>query len=149
MTVEGVDEAEVRLLSEAWHTLIRYYNRHYTAILEKKLGGITPLELDILDHVARKPGSMIKEIRRNLRVSGSTFTAAVDRLNERGYLERIISQHDRRSFDLQITFEGKNAHNRYIITEHEFLQKLLHSLRTHKERQGFISILHKAALSIA
>jgi DNA-binding MarR family transcriptional regulator len=147
--MEGVDETRVGLLSEAWHTLIRHYNRHYTAILEKKLGGITPLELDILDHVARKPGSLIKEIRKSLRVSGSTLTAAVDRLSARRYLERAISQRDRRSFNLQITLEGKKAHNRYITTEREFLQKLLHALRTSEERQVLISALHKAALRIA
>ena len=147
--MEGVEEAGVGLLGEAWHTLIRYYNRHYTLVLEKKLGGITSLELDILDHVACRPGSMIKEIRKNLHVSGSTLTAAVDRLNERGYLERVISPHDRRSFNLQITLEGKKAHDRYIIMEREFLRKLLYSLRTSEERQGFISMLHKAALNIA
>jgi DNA-binding MarR family transcriptional regulator len=149
MTVEGVDEAKVGLLSEAWHRLIRYYNRHYTVVLEKKLGGITSLELDILDHVACKPNVMIKEIRKNLRVSGSTLTAAVDRLHERGYLERIISPSDRRSFNLQITLGGKKAHDQYMTTEREFLRKLLHALRTSEERQGLVSTLHKAALNIA
>lgn len=149
MLMEGVDEAEAGLLSEAWHTLIRYFNKHYTIVLEKKLDGITSLELDILDHIARKPGAMIKEIRKSLRVSGSTLTAAVDRLNERGHLERVISPHDRRSFNLNITPRGKKAHDRYITTEYEFLQKLLHSLRTPEERQMLISILYKAALSIA
>ena len=85
--MEGVDEGKVGLLSEAWHTLIRYYNRHYTVELEKKLGSITSRELDILDHIARKIGSMIKDIRKSLHVTGSTLTAAVDRLNDRGYLE--------------------------------------------------------------
>lgn len=149
MTMEGVNEGRVGLLSEAWHILIRYYNRHYSVVLEKKLGGITSLELDILDHVARNPGSMIKEIRKNLHVTGSTLTAALDRLHERGYLERLISPHDRRSFNLQITSEGKAAHDRYIATEREFIQKLLHSLRTIEERRGFISMLHKAAQGIA
>ena len=85
--MEGVDEGKVGLLSEVWHTLIRYYNRHYTVELEKKLGSITSRELDILDHIARKIGSMIKDIRKSLHVTGSTLTAAVDRLNDRGYLE--------------------------------------------------------------
>ncbi len=149
MAMEGVDEAAIELLSDAWHMLIRYYNRHYTMELERLFGGITSLELDILDRVARKPGPMIKEIRRSLHVTGSTFTAAVDRLNDRGYLERVISPHDRRSFNLQITPGGKKAHDRYITTEREFLKKLLHTLRTSEERQSLISILHKAALSIA
>ena len=149
MVMEGVDEPKVRLLREAWQALIRYYNQHYTTVLEKKLDGITSLEMDILDHVARKPGSMIKEIRRSLRVSGSTLTAAVDRLNERGNLERVISTHDRRSFNLHITPRGKKAYDQYMSTEYEFLQKLLHSLRTPEERQMLISILHKAALDIA
>jgi DNA-binding MarR family transcriptional regulator len=146
--MEGVDEVRVGILSDAWHKLLRFYHRHYSIVLEKKLGGITSLEMDILDHVARKQGVMIKVIRKSLSVSGSTLTAAVDRLNERGYLERVQSPHDRRSFNLKITPEGKKAHDRYIAMEREFLKRVLHALRTSEERQGLVSILHNAALNI-
>jgi DNA-binding MarR family transcriptional regulator len=148
MTENGVEEAGIGLLREAWHILMRYYNRHYIVAIEKKLGGITSLELDILDHAARNPDSMIKDIRKSLRVRGSTFTAALDRLNERGYLERAISSRDRRSFNLHITQEGKRAHLQCVALDHEFLQKLLHALRAPEERQGLIATLHKAAISI-
>ena len=147
--MESEDEARVELLSESWRKLIRHYNRYYTIILEKKLGGITSLELGILDQIARKQGTMIKEIKKKLHVTGSTLTAAVDRLNERGYLERVISPRDRRSFNLKMTSEGKKAHDRFLTMEREFLKKLLSTQKTPEARKGFVSMLHTAALRIA
>jgi DNA-binding MarR family transcriptional regulator len=146
--MEGGDEGSLKLLSESWRILVRYYNRHYSVMLEKKLGGMTSLELEILDLVSRKQAYMIKDIRKSLHVTGSTLTAAVDRLNERGYLERVISPHDRRSFNLIVTPEGKKAHDRYVTMEREFLKKLLYAQRNNENRQGFVTMLHNAALGI-
>jgi len=144
-----IGEEQVMVFREAWHRLLRYYEEHCTELLAQRLGGITPLELNILDQVARRPGSVIKDIRKRLGVTGSTLTAAIDRLKEREFLERAVNHRDRRSFKLHLTEAGKDAHARYMGSEHDFIAALFAELRGADERNHFADLLCRATRGLS
>ena len=109
----------------------------------KELEGIQLLDLHILKLVDQNPEIILKEIRQELNIPHSTLTSAINRLEKRGLIERVISQRDLRSFGLILT---KNGYN--IRKEHDRIDKLiatmvLEALDSEDERQVLTRLLEK------
>lgn len=74
---------------------------------------ITWAQGQVLRFVARNRGCSMRELAQGLGVSFPAVTAAVDRLQRKGLLERHQHENDRRSFRLGTTAPGlKLIHNR-------------------------------------
>ena len=109
----------------------------------EKLEGIRLLDLHILKLAAENPEILLGEIRAELIIPNSTLTSAIDRLERKNLLERVISQRDRRSYELQLTKEG-----RLIREEHRRVDLLIGSLvleamDNEKEIELLIKLLEK------
>lgn len=111
----------------------------------EQLKGVAPLDLGVLAHVSRDPDILLGDIRRAMDIPHSTLTSAVNRLERKGMLRRVISDKDRRSYGLALTKSGRDAQ-----AEHERLDNLLVSamfkaMESDDERAAFIALLEKAA----
>jgi DNA-binding MarR family transcriptional regulator len=84
--------------------------------------------MGILRVLSENPGALLHEIVEKLAVPKSTLTNAVDRLARRGYVFRIISKKDRRSFELLPTDDGKAAQQQHIESEQAMYQKVADTL---------------------
>jgi len=68
---------------------------------------LTPALARLLFYVAREPLSRQIDLAARLEVTPVTLGRMVDRLVERGYVERLSDPTDRRAFRLQVTAQAK------------------------------------------
>lgn len=141
--VENVDLAQIELLDEIWHRLIRLSHSNDLQTFNERLKGVTTLEISVLDMVSKKPDIILREIVQKLQVPSSTLTSAVDRLEKRGYLKRVISERDRRSYGLELSTEGYLAQQEHKKSEQLLFETLLKSLDTNAERESLLKLMKK------
>lgn len=97
--------AYVAALHRAVHALAVYFE----AVLE---GNVTQAEAVVLLHLALYGASTINDVHRAFLHKRSTLTSVVDRLEQKGLVERRIGKDDRRNFVLALTHRGARAAER-------------------------------------
>lgn len=104
-----------RLELEAWGTFLRAGSASAAALEAALAGtGISYSEYDVLFNVANGPhdGMRPTELAASVVITKSGLTRLVDRLVERGYLERRPCASDRRGQLIVLTAEGRRAFRR-------------------------------------
>jgi len=109
----------------------------------KSFEGLSPLDLHVLAIVEAKPDVILKEIKEYLDVPHSTLTGIVDRLENKGLVERIISSRDRRSFGLKLTVEGRAIRAEQRHVRRNAADRMLGALDSDAEREAFVALTVK------
>ena len=110
-----------------------------------RISGLTTIEISIISITSEHPDVILGEIVTALDIPKSTLTNAIDRLERRNYINRIISKRDRRSYGLELTEEGHLAQKEHIEFEHTVFGRLLNTLDTEEEKQQLFKLLRKIA----
>lgn len=139
---EKITKYEIEKLDEVYHALVVSMQKTSEELWKDKLKGISTVEISILSIIERKPDVILKEITQILGMPASTLTNAVDRLEKRGLLTRVISKRDRRSFGLALTEDGQLAQQEHRQSEAIFLKKILSAYDTAEERSELIRLLY-------
>jgi DNA-binding MarR family transcriptional regulator len=134
---------DIDTLSRIHHKV--YYKMLHTDFEDNfpQIKGVTPLEMGVLRVISENPGAMLYEIAQNLNTPKSTLTSVVDRLEKRGYVNRVISSKDRRSFELLLTRKGRSAQQQHIESEELIYKKIASALDTPEEVATLITLLEK------
>lgn len=74
-----------------------------------KLSGLTGPQLLIMQEIARVKGVTASQIAKQINLSAATVTNILDRLENRGLIERIRSSEDKRRVSLFLTDNGRNS----------------------------------------
>jgi DNA-binding MarR family transcriptional regulator len=89
---------------------------------------LRPVEFSILMLLAFNPGATPKKLSQALAVSAPNLTVLLDRMAEKGWLERQRSEADRRAQHVHLTDKGREvaqkAHEISLTMEHELLRHL-------------------------
>lgn len=131
---------QIKVLAEQWEKLVQSNRLN---ICTKKLEGTTVLEVNILKIVQKNPDIILKEISEFLKIPSSTLTSAINRLEKRNLIKRIISERDLRSFGLTLTDEAKQALNEHYKQEEILICSMLEVFEDEKERNDFIKLFKK------
>lgn len=143
-----ITDKEIESIDKVWHELTFSLQKISEEIWKDKFEGISTIEISILSIIERNPDVILKEITECLGIPGSTLTSAIDRLEKRGLLNRIISKRDRRSFGLELTEKGKIVQKDHRECEKILWKKVLESYETSEDRREFIRLLHLLAQNI-
>lgn len=144
-----ITQSEIEKLDKAYHALVVSMQKTSEELWKDKLQGISTVEISILSIIERKPDVILKEITQILGVPASTLTNAVDRLEKRGLLTRVISKRDRRSFGLALTEDGRLTQQEHRRSEALLWQKILGAYDTTEERSELIRLLSILAEKLA
>ncbi len=111
---------------------------------EQQMEGCHPEDVRILFLWMEPRGPlMVKEIARELKgVSLSTLTRMLDRLEQHGYIRRMLNPQDRRSFRVEPTERGQQAVETFLQHWRVVVQDVLGVL-TPTERLVLIELLNK------
>ena len=127
-------------LARLWEQLVL---KNELNICTDRLGGTNLLDVNILRVVKQKPGVIVKEIITDLKVSSSTASSAIKRLEQRGLIARQISPEDLRSYSIVLTEEGQLAMKEHFEKEKELMAYLLQAFKDTKEQETFIELFGK------
>lgn len=108
---------EVNTLKHRW---IRGYHLDDFGYWSKKLSGINFLDLTVMRTIMESPDAIMREVADSIQVPYSTFTGIVDRLEQKGLIQRNPSKRDRRAFHLRLTRKGEE-----LFAEHERIDRLI------------------------
>lgn len=98
--------------------------------------GLTPSEFAVLEALYHKGSLLLNEIQRKILVSSGGITYLVDRLENRGLVERRPCPEDRRASYAALTGEGE-ALIGSIFPEHEqALERALSGLSAEEQREA-------------
>ena len=103
---------------------------------------LRPVEFSALVLIAFNPGATQKLLAQALSLSAPNTTLLLDRLAERGLVERVRSESDRRAQNIHLTAQGREltqrAHEVSKTMEHELLRAL-----SPAEHAMLLELLHK------
>jgi DNA-binding MarR family transcriptional regulator len=142
---DEISMKEIQELDKVWHKLILILQKTSEELWKDKLEGVSTIEVSILSVIEKKPDVILKEIVEILGVPGSTLTNAIDRLEKRGLITRVISKRDRRSFRLELTKDGHAAQVEHKKSEEILWRRVLNSYEAASERKELIRLLGKLA----
>jgi DNA-binding MarR family transcriptional regulator len=139
---DNVTRKQIEALDHIWHRAFIYSIQYDLPAFGNALEEVTTLEIAVLEMVESKPTVLLKEILESTGVPASTLTGALDRLENRGLLNRTISKRDRRSFGLRLTEDGRSALAEHRKAENRFFAKVLAVLES-GERERFLGDLKR------
>ena len=113
------------------------------ALLEQlKNTGLTIGQPKILDYLKEHEGSNQKEIARACFLEAGSLTIILNKMEEKGLIERRILNGNRRSFHIFLTEEGKKKQQLVADVFLEIEKKALSNI-SEKEYEQFISVYQK------
>ena len=103
---------------------------------------LTPNQMHAIEIIGHEKSLRMKELAERLGVTTGTLTVTVDRLEQKGLIERQPHETDRRSYRVVLTPSGK----KHFAKHHEFHVKLTEeivSVLTPEELDCFNDVLGK------
>ncbi|MFE8703563.1 MarR family winged helix-turn-helix transcriptional regulator [Cytobacillus sp. FJAT-54145] len=142
----GTDEINQSLklfivLSRAY----RAVNEHVNKLIQTY--GLNPTEFAVLELLYHKGDQPLQQIGGKILLASGSITYVVDKLENKGYLQRTACPNDRRVTYAQITDKGKQFIEE-IFPEHEKRIHELMSELTEDEKNTSITLLKKLGLSV-
>ena len=95
-----------------------------------ELSEFTPIEINLLSMAGSRKDMLIREFLEIVKIPKSTLTSIVNRLEQKGYLKRVINPRDRRSYGLELTDKGERFYKLYQAYQSEMGSKILDSVDT-------------------
>jgi len=127
--------------------LIRRLHQQSTQVFQAQMQAagfdMTSVQFAALDAIAQQPGIDQASLAATIGFDRATIGGVVDRLEQKGLLQRQVSAQDRRARELQLTAEGKRLLKacRPVV---EALQPDILAPLTATERKAFMALAHKA-----
>jgi MarR family 2-MHQ and catechol resistance regulon transcriptional repressor len=92
-------------------------------------------------------GMLLHTLGELLLVSRANITGVVDHLEQKGYVKRVVDQHDRRARFARITREGNELLDRVIPVHFRMIKGLMSGL-SDAEKEQLVTLLKKARSSM-
>ena len=109
--------------------------------------GLNPTEFAVLELLYHKGRQPLQQIGNKILLASGSITYVIDKLEKRGYLQRVSCPEDRRVTYADITEEGSEF-MKQLFPEHEQNLHDLLSVLTNEEKDLAITLLKKLGLSI-
>ncbi|MCP1675555.1 DNA-binding MarR family transcriptional regulator [Natronocella acetinitrilica] len=106
------------------------------AIPHIKAQGLTPAQFDVIATLGNTDGMTFKELGERTLLYKTTLTSVVDRLEARGWVERVPSRQDRRSTIARLTDEGAALFQRVFPAHRDFLKERFEQLTAEEIETG-------------
>ena len=108
---------------------------------------LTHLQFSILMNLYRNTTTTQKELLKYVYGDEASVTRLIDRLESKGYLQRVQSQEDKRKKNISLTQEGLSLVKKLIHFAKEVNQELIKDL-DEEEADQFLKLLQKVNNSL-
>lgn len=112
------------------------------AVKDMKRNGLSATEFSVLELLYHKGKMPLQPIGDKILVTSGSITYTVDKLEQKGYLQRVDCPDDRRVTYAEITAAGKDLFDRIFPAHAEVVESLMGGL-TPEEKQTAIKLLKK------
>lgn len=109
--------------------------------------GFTARQIEYIDVIYKLGNPNLGEIARALKLSKPSVTAIVDKLTEKGYIQKFQSDEDRRSFHVHLSAKGRRLVEMHNKT-HDKIAELFRSNLNSKDLETLISLFNKVVSKV-
>ena len=109
-----------------------------------KQTGLTTAQLVVLRAIAKLGEVTTKTISEEVSLSPATVTTIMDRLSERGFVERYRSESDRRVVHTRLTSKGRSTLSQAPILLHELFSERFSNL-SQADQRAIVETLDRVA----
>jgi MarR family transcriptional regulator, temperature-dependent positive regulator of motility len=142
----GRRKASMDRIEMAGH-LIRRLHQQSTQVFQAQTQSagfdLTSVQFAALDAIAQQPGIDQASLAATISFDRATIGGVIDRLEQKGLVQRMVSAQDRRARQLHLTAEGRKLlkASRPVV---EALQAEILAPLSAAERAAFVALAHKA-----
>jgi len=129
------------VLSRAYRAM----NEEVNKVIQQR--GLNPTEFAVLELLYHKGDQPLQQIGGKILLASGSITYVVDKLEQKGYLQRIGCPKDRRVTYAQITDEGRTLIEEIFPDHSQRIHELMDVL-VPEEKQTAIDLLKKLGLSV-
>jgi len=140
--------AEQKLSLKLWVVLARCHNSFaQSEALHIKGYEIAPPQFGVLEALAHLGPLKMCDLAEKLLMSGANVTGVVDRLEEKGLVQRVMEADDRRTYRIHLTGAGGKLIAEIFPKHTENIRRLARALSS-KEKRALLTLLKKLGKSI-
>ncbi|RUP29242.1 MAG: MarR family transcriptional regulator [Curvibacter sp.] len=104
---------------------------------------LTPVQFAALDAIQAHPGTDQATVAELIAYDRATIGGVIDRLEQKGWVRRVVSERDRRARELSLSPEGANIHATLLPIVQALQDDILGPL-TEAERTAFLDLASRA-----
>lgn len=123
--------------------LIRRLHQHATLVFVQKTQAagfdLTPVQFAALDAIHAHPATDQARVAELIAYDRATIGGVIERLEQKGWVRRVVSERDRRARELSLTAEGKRIWAALLPVVRELQEEILQPLGS-AERARFLKL---------
>jgi len=127
--------------------LIRRLHQQSTQVFAQRTQAagydLTPVQFAALDAIQAHPGTDQATVAEMIAYDRATIGGVIDRLEQKGWVKRIVSERDRRARELSLSPEGARIHATLLPIVQELQHEILGPL-SEAERTAFLDLASRA-----
>jgi DNA-binding MarR family transcriptional regulator len=134
--IKMLNEENKKSLKEVSAKLIRYIMDQIESCRAEEMVNDISFVLSLyLKEIVELSNPTLGELATHMKRSKPSVTIAVDKLESKGYIQRVQADHDKRSFHLHLTEKGKRFSEAQITTEQKLFEMISNSLNEQEIKQ--------------
>ena len=123
--------------------LIRRLHQQSTQVFAQRTQAagfdLTSIQFAALDAIHAQPGTDQARVAEMIAYDRATIGGVIDRLEQKGWVRRVVSERDRRARELSLTAEGLRIHATLLPIVHTLQDDILAPL-SEADRQCFLQL---------
>ena len=127
--------------------LIRRLHQQATQIFQAQTQAVglelTSVQFAALDAIAQQPGSDQASLAATIGFDRATIGGVIERLEQKGWVRRVVSERDRRARELSLTPEGRRVLLAMLPVVRAAQDEILQSLGA-RDRVRFLDLARQA-----
>lgn len=104
---------------------------------------LTPIQFAALDAIHNHPGTDQATVAELIAYDRATIGGVIERLEQKGWVDRVVSERDRRARELSLTPEGQRTFNALVPVVRDLQDEILQSLNA-ADRARFLKLARQA-----
>jgi len=133
-------------LDMAGHLIRRLHQQSTQVFVQRTQAAgfdLTPVQFAALDAIAAQPGTDQARVAEMIAYDRATIGGVIDRLVQKGWVHRVVSERDRRAREVSLTDEGQRVRTAVLPVVQDLQKDILDTL-SDEERAAFLALARKA-----
>lgn len=126
----------------AGHLIRRLHQLSTQVFVQRTLAAgydLTPVQFAALDAIQASPATDQASVAEAIAYDRATIGGVIERLEQKGWVRRVVSERDRRARQLSLTPQGKRVFSALVPIVKDLQEEILHALNE-AERARFLKL---------
>ena len=133
-------------LDMAGHLIRRLHQQSTLVFVQRTQAAgfdLTPIQFAALDAIHNHPGTDQATVAELIAYDRATIGGVIERLEQKGWVDRVVSERDRRARELSLTAEGRRIFKALMPVVRDLQDEILQSLNA-ADRARFLKLARQA-----